>query len=85
VNGQRFNPPAPCGTTAWLKGDLADYSMFQPTTVPEGSFFVVGDNLPDSFDSRIPEFGPVTKNMVRGKALFLYWSSGHSRIGCSLR
>lgn len=85
VNGQRFNPPAPCGTTAWLKGDSADYSMFHATTVPEGSFFVVGDNLPDSFDSRIPEFGPVTQNMVRGKPLFLYWSSGHSRIGCSLR
>jgi signal peptidase I len=86
VNGQPFSPPGPCGGTPILKTkDSADYSMFHSTTVPEGSLFVVGDNIGNSFDSRIPEFGPVTPDMVRGKPLFLYWSPSISRTGCSLR
>lgn len=84
VNGQRFQAPAPCGSPASQTGDPADYSAFQPTTVPEGALFVVGDNLGNSFDSRIPEFGRVTSDMVRGKPLYLYWSSGKFRIGCNL-
>jgi len=85
VNGQPFNPPAPCGKPTMETNDSADYSMFHSTTVPAGSLFVVGDNLGNSFDSRIPEFGPATPGMVRGKPLFLYWSPSISRIGCSLR
>ncbi len=85
VNGEQFSAPAPCGIPVWEKMDSADYSAFQSTIVPEGAFFVVGDNLGNSFDSRIPEFGPATPGMVRGKPLFLYWSPGKSRIGCKLR
>lgn len=85
VNGQPFHLPAPCNTLTWEKSAPNDYSDFQATKVPEGTFFVIGDNLTDSYDSRIPEFGPVTLDMIRGKPLFLYWSPNHSRIGCSLR
>jgi signal peptidase I len=87
VKGQLFNPPAPCGSSVSKKqnADPKDYPAFQLTTVSEGSFFVVGDNLANSYDSRIPEFGTVTQEMVRGKPLFLYWSPNHSRIGCSVR
>jgi type IV secretory pathway protease TraF len=53
--------------------------------VAEGNYFVVGDNLQSSFDSRVGGFGPVTASMIRGKPLFLYWSPMHSRIGCALR
>ena len=85
VNGQQFRAPVPCGAaTPQTKYDPADYSAFQTTTVPEGTFFVVGDNLGNSFDSRIPEFGRVTSEMVRGKPLYLYWSSDKSRIGCKV-
>jgi type IV secretory pathway protease TraF len=52
---------------------------------PQGTFFVVGDNLANSFDSRIPEFGPVSADMIRGKPLFLYWSPNLRHIGCPLR
>jgi signal peptidase I len=87
VKGQRFSSPAPCGTSVLPKQnpDPTGYPAFQSTSVPEGSFFVVGDNIANSYDSRIPEFGPVTQEMVRGKPLFLYWSTSYSRIGCSIR
>ncbi len=87
VKGQQIGSPAPCGTRVLPKQDPdpRDYPAFQSTTVPEGSFFVVGDNLANSFDSRLPDFGAVTPNMVRGKPLFLYWSPGTSRVGCKLQ
>jgi signal peptidase I len=84
VNGQPFNPPGPCGTPILKTSDPFEYSIFKSTTIPEGSLFVVGDNIGNSFDSRITEFGRVTLDMVRGKPLFLYWSPSISRIGCSL-
>jgi signal peptidase I len=84
INGQPFTPSGPCGTPALKTKDSFEYSMFQSTTVQENSFFVVGDNIGNSFDSRIPEFGRVTPDMVRGKPLFLYWSPDISRIGCSV-
>jgi signal peptidase I len=87
VNGQRFSPPTPCGANLLPQKntDLTDSPVFQRTSVAEGTFFVVGDNIANSYDSRIPEFGPVTKEMVRGKPLFLYWSASHSRVGCAIR
>jgi signal peptidase I len=86
VNDRLFDPPAPCGAPVVQKKDsAADYSMFQSTRVQEGSVFVVGDNMANSFDSRMPEFGLVMPDMVRGKPLFLYWSPRYSRIGCPVR
>ncbi len=84
VNGQTFRPPAPCGTFTQLNEEPVDYD-FETTKVPEGTLFVVGDNLGNSLDSRIPDFGPVTPDMVREKPLFFYWSPDRSRIGCSVR
>lgn len=43
----------------------------EEVTVPEGQYFVVGDNRPHSSDSR--EFGPIAKEDFIGKALFRYW------------
>lgn len=40
-------------------------------TVPEGEYFVMGDNRPHSSDSR--EFGSIAKNLVIGRAFFRYW------------
>lgn len=39
--------------------------------VPEGDYFVMGDNRPHSSDSR--EFGPIVKSAIIGKALIRYW------------
>lgn len=40
-------------------------------TVPQGSFFVLGDNRTDSSDSR--QWGFVKKEAVKGISVFVYW------------
>jgi signal peptidase I len=84
VNGQPFHPPSSCGNPDWAKEAAPSESSFQPKRVMEGTLFVIGDNLEQSFDSRVPEFGTVTLDMVRGKPLYFSWSSTHSRITCKI-
>ena len=43
-----------------------------PFVVPEGKYFMMGDNRDYSLDSRF--WGFVDRDMIRGKALILYWS-----------
>jgi signal peptidase I len=44
---------------------------YPPTTVPPLHVFIIGDNRPNSRDSRT--FGPVHVDQVEGRALFIYW------------
>ena len=52
-------------------GDL-QRSDYGPYTVPKGFILVFGDNRDNSYDSRY--WGPLDKKLLRGKALFLYFS-----------
>ena len=45
---------------------------FGPIVVPKDCFFMMGDNRDESFDSRF--WGPLPRNLIRGRALFVYWS-----------
>lgn len=50
-----------------------DYPL---TTVPPLHIFIIGDNRPNSHDSRT--FGPVHMDQVEGRALFIYWPPEHA-------
>ncbi len=50
---------------------------YEQIVVPEGSYFMMGDNRNNSGDSRV--FGPVEKGAILGKAFLLYWP--FSRLG----
>lgn len=56
-------------------GSQCDFSG--TITVPEGSFYMLGDNRGDSDDSRF--WGPVPKDWIIGKAFATYWPP--KRIG----
>lgn len=45
---------------------------YGPVTVPEGHYFMMGDNRDDSQDSRFWGFLPA--HYIKGRALFIYWS-----------
>jgi len=85
VNGKTVAWPDVCGEPVRTTAPSAEPITFLTLTVPQDSLFVVGDNLNLSLDSRYPGYGFVQRDQVQGKALFIYWSSGTSRIGCSIR
>jgi signal peptidase I len=63
INGEMLEEP--------YLPDGVETSVFGPTTVGEGEIFVMGDNRPNSDDSR--NFGPVRVDDIVGRAFLLIW------------
>lgn len=65
----------------WLNGkpqregyvpeQFRDSKSLAEIVVPEDSYFMMGDHRSISSDSR--EFGPVDRDLIYGKAVFVYW------------
>ena len=45
----------------------------EPVTLSENEYFVMGDNRNNSQDSRAEEIGPITREMIEGKAIIRLW------------
>jgi signal peptidase I len=58
------------------------YADLNETVIPKNHIFFIGDNRPNSLDSRM--FGTVPEHMVKGKPLYIYLSDSFNRIGINL-
>lgn len=68
-----------------VKRDFKFAGEGNPYIVPENSYFAMGDSRDMSLDSRF--WGPVPRELVLGRAMFVYWScdrgaSSGSTAGC---
>lgn len=72
INGKALNEP-------YMVNDQGTYGPF---TVPEGQYFMMGDNRPNSLDSRFT-LGTVPRSHIIGKAFAILWPGDHARWGLS--
>jgi signal peptidase I len=73
VNGQKRVEPYVIHIDPTVRPATFDRrDNFGPFTVPPDNLFMMGDNRDNSDDSRF--LGPAPMNLVKGRAMFLYWS-----------
>jgi len=64
LNGRMLREP-------YVPEEYRDLRSMAELVVPEDSYFMMGDHRSISSDSR--EFGPVDRDLIYGKAVFVYW------------
>lgn len=77
INGKKFDE------SNYLNSDVKTYpGSFaregEPVTVPEGQYFVLGDNRSNSSDSR--EWGAVKQDAVIGRSFIVFWPVNAFRV-----
>ena len=80
VDGDTLREPYAIRTDpATLPASFAPRDNFGPYTLARGELFMMGDNRDNSSDSRF--WGPVKMDLVRGHAMFIYFSTaGNSAL-----
>jgi len=72
IDGQLLDEPyLPDGVTTSTDASPLKCSRDDPCVVPDGDVWVMGDNRPDSKDSRW--FGPIDQDSIVGRAFVLLW------------
>lgn len=69
--------------SVYLNNDVKTYGESflregQEIVITKNEFFVLGDNRPFSSDSR--DFGPIKRDTIIGKSLFVYWPLDQIKI-----
>ncbi len=55
----------------YVPSEYRDFQSRPPMVIPNDHFYVLGDHRSSSNDSR--NWGPVARNQIYGKAVFVYW------------
>jgi len=55
----------------YVPEEYRDSRSYEAILVPHGEYFVLGDHRSIAADSR--DFGPVKRDLIYGKATFIYW------------
>ena len=71
VNGKPVDEP-------YVPPRYRDTRSMAEMIVPQGEYFVMGDHRSISSDSR--DFGPVPRDLIYGKAEFIYWPADNMGV-----
>jgi len=79
VNGKLYeNPHEVHKEKDIIPKEMNPRDTFGPVTVPDNSYFVMGDNRDRSYDSRFWKF--VKRDQIKGLAFIKYWSWDHDKL-----